>query len=177
MPIINTVDPKNATGKVAGIYDHFMSTFGFIPNGFKLTSSSEFLLEHQTKSLGFYMQHQTISSKLLAFIRMLVSVNHDCEYCVNTNTGLLMQAGVSMEEIQAAKANPEKAPLEGNDIEMLLFVLKVVKDSKSITEADMNKLRTLGWKDSDILEATYHATSQVASDMIFNAFKIENDKM
>jgi len=52
-----------------------------------------------------------------------------------------------------------------------------VKDSKSITETDMNKLRTLGWQDSEILEATFHGTSQVASDMVFNAFKIENDKM
>jgi len=177
MPIIKTVDPKEATGKVAGIYDHFISTFGFVPNAFKLTSSSEFLLQQQVTFLGYYMQHPTISNKLQAFIRMLVSVNHDCEYCVNMNTGLLMQAGVSMEEIQASKANPEKAPLEGKDVELLLFVLKVVKDSKSITETDMNKLRTLGWQDSEILEATFHGTSQVASDMVFNAFKIENDKM
>jgi len=172
MAIIKTIDVKDATGKVAAIYDHFIGQFGMVPNAFKVTSSSEFLLSQQATFLGYYMQHATIKPKLQAFIRMLVSVKHHCEYCVNMNTGLLLQSGVSMEEIQAAQANPEQAPMEGKDIALLLFVLKVVADSNSITESDMNKLREIGWQDSEILEATFHGTSQIGTDMIFNAFKV-----
>lgn len=177
MAIIKTIEPNEATGKVAAIYDHFISKFGMVPNAFKVTSSSEFLLSQQATFLGYYMEHPTISPKLQAFIRMLVSVKHECEYCVNMNMGILLQSGVSMEDIQATKAAPEQAPMEGKDVAMLKFVLKVVDNSNNITEKDMNELRNLGWQDSDILEATFHGTSQIASDMIFNAFKIENEKM
>jgi alkylhydroperoxidase family enzyme len=177
MTLIKTIDPKEATGKVAAIYDHFISKFGMVPNAFKVTSSSEFLLSQQATFLGYYMEHPSLSFKLQAFIRMLVSVNHDCEYCIKMNTGMLLQSGVSMEDIQATKANPEQAPIEGKDVALLLFVLKVVSNSNSITKEDLDKLRKLGWQDSEILEATFHGTSQISSDMIFNAFKIENDKI
>lgn len=107
----------------------------------------------------------------------MVSEIEDCDYYVTTNTGILMQNGVSAEEIQAAKADVEKLPLEKREIELIKFVLKVVKNSKSTTAEDMDHLRSLGWTDKDILDATQHGTSQVASDMIFNAFKIEQDKL
>ena len=88
---------------------------------------------------------------------------------------MLMQAGVTPEEIEATKADPSKAPLEEKELAMLNFVVKVIRDSNSTTADDMENLRNLGWTDKDILDATWNATSQVASDMIFNAFKIDAD--
>jgi len=65
----------------------------------------------------------------------------------------------------------------GKIVELLLvkIVLKVVKNSKLTTAEDMEKLRKLGWNNRDILDAVNHGTTQVSSDMIFNAFKIDTD--
>lgn len=38
---------------------------------------------------------------------------------------------------------------------------------------DVEQLKSLGWLEKDILDATYHGTTQVGVDKIFNAFKIE----
>jgi AhpD family alkylhydroperoxidase len=173
MALIKTISPDQATGKVAEIYQHFQGKFGFIPNGFQLTSSSEFLLSQQVANISYYMQHPVLTAPLQAFIRMLVSVGQNCAYCITMNTGLLMQGGFSLEQIQAAQANPEMAPLEEKEKGLLLFVLKAVKDAHSISAQDVDHLRQLGWEDQHILEATFHGTSQVATDMIFNAFKLE----
>ena len=175
MPIINTVKPEEATGQLAEIYKKFQDMMGFVPNAFSLRSISPELVMQQAAFLNYYWNHETLNGKVLAFIRLLVSENEDCEYCINTNTGILMQAGVSVEEIQAAKADIEKLPLEKKEIELIKFVLKVVKNSKSISSEDMDHLRSLGWTDKDILDATQHGTSQVSSDMILNAFKVEQD--
>jgi AhpD family alkylhydroperoxidase len=176
MPIINTIEPEEAIGHLAEIYNQFQQMMGFIPNAFSLRSVSPELVAQQAAFLGYYWNHETLNGKMLAFIRLLVSEMEECEYCITTNTGILLQAGVSAEEIQIAKADVEKLPLEHKEIELIKFVLKVVKDSKSTTAKDMDHLRALGWTDKDILDATQHGTSQVASDMIFNAFKIEPDK-
>ncbi len=88
---------------------------------------------------------------------------------------ILLQSGVSTEDITKSKENPDNMPLEEKDKELVKFVLKVVKDSKSTTADDMEKLRKLGWKDRDIMDAVNHGTTQVSSDMIFNAFKIDAD--
>ncbi len=175
MALLNLIEKDQATGRVAEIYENTSNTLGFIPNAFKVFSPSAHLLENQINNLGYYMRHKTLSGKLLAFIRLLVSEQEQCKYCIGTNSGILLQYGVLPEAIAEIKLDPSKAPLEKNEMAMLLFVLKVIKNSNSIEQPDVDALRNLGWNDTEILEATYHGASQVASDKIFNAFKIGMD--
>jgi uncharacterized peroxidase-related enzyme len=175
MAIIKTVKPEEATGKVASIYQIFKERMGFVPNAFVIRSSSPELLQGQANALGYYWNHETLSRKLQAFIRLTTSIAYQCEYCVNMNTGMLLQSGVTLEEIEATKKNLLNAPLSEKEAGMLAFVVKVIKDSNSTTAGDIDHLRELGWTDKDILDATWNAASQVSSDMIFNAFKIDAD--
>jgi uncharacterized peroxidase-related enzyme len=175
MALSQMLDKDNATGRVAEIYETMINTMGFIPNAFRVYSSSEHVLDMQFKNLGYFMRHQTLSGKLLAFIRLLVSEQESCAYCIGVNTGILFQYGVLPEVVAEVRQDPAKAPLEPKELAMLNFVLKMVKDAGSINEDDMNSLRNLGWTDRDILDASYHGSTQVAADKIFNAFKIELD--
>ncbi len=175
MSIIKTVKPEDATGKLAEVFKGFKEMMGFVPNAFTIRSASPEQVVQQANFLSYYWNHETLSHQLLAFIRLLVSDVHHCDYCINLNIGMLMQAGISKENIDAAKASADNIPLEEKEKELVKFVLKVVNDSRSTTADDMEKLRTLGWTDKDILDATNHGTTQVSSDMIFNAFKIDAD--
>jgi uncharacterized peroxidase-related enzyme len=175
MPLLNLIEKDQATGRVAEIYESMVGTMGFIPNAFKVFSPSSYVLDKQYANLGYYMRHKTLGGKLLAFIRLLVSVQEHCTYCVGMNSGILLQYGVLPEMIAEIKLDPSKAPLEANELAMLQFVLNVVKDSNAIVQEDVDKLRNLGWSDADILEAAYHGASQVGADKIFNAFKIDSD--
>ena len=176
MPLLNLVEKDQATGRTAEIYDTMINTMGFIPNAFKVFSPSEYLFEKQFANLGYFMRHKTLGGKLLAFIRLLVSEQEQCTYCVGMNSGILFQYGVLPDMIASIIKDPSTAPLEENERAMLLFVLSVVKDSNAIAKDDVEKLRNLGWTDADILEATYHGTAQVGSDKIYNAFKIASDR-
>ena len=175
MALLNLTDKENATGRVAEIYETMMNTMGFIPNAFKVYSPSEHVLDKQFGNLAYFMRHKTLGGKLLAFIRILVSEQEQCKYCVGVNSNILLQYGVLPEALAEIKLDPTKAPLEEKELAMLLFVLQVVNDSNSVLQSDVDKLRNLGWTDADILEATYHGTSQLSADRIFNAFKIESD--
>jgi len=172
MSLLNLVEKDQATGKVAEIYDSMIKTMGFVPNAFKIFSPSEHLLANQVGNLGYFMRHQTLSGKLLAFIRLLVSDQEECAYCVGMNTGILFQYGVLPEAVNEIKQDPSKAPLDEKELVLLQFVLKVVKNSNSVQQSDVDQLKSYGWSDADILDATYHGTSQVGVDKIFNAFKI-----
>jgi alkylhydroperoxidase family enzyme len=176
MALLNLIEKEEATGQVAEIYENMINTMGFIPNAFKIFSPSAHLLNTQVSNLGYYMRHKTLGGKLLAFIRLLVSEQEQCTYCVGMNSGILLQYGVLPEMIAGIISDPATAPLEGKDLAMLLFVLKVVKSSNSIEQPDVDHLRNLGWNDGEILEATYHATNSMAVDKIFNAFKIPQDR-
>jgi hypothetical protein len=131
-------------------------------------------MEMQAKYLAHYMGHPVLNPNFQAFLRMLVSIKQECAFCINMNTGMLLNSGFTMEQIEATKANPETMPLPEKEKALILFVLKIINNSNSTEEGDMIKLRDLGWQDSEILEAVFAGTNQVASDMMFNAFKIED---
>jgi uncharacterized peroxidase-related enzyme len=175
MTLIKLVEQDEATGKVAGVYESMINTMGFIPNAFKIFSPSAHLLETQVNNLKYFIRHKTLGGKLLALIRLLVSEEEVCEYCVGMNSGILLQYGILSDQLAEIKKDPAKAPLEEKELAMLLFVLKVVKDSNSTKQEDIDALKALGWSDADILDATFHGTSQVGIDKIFNAFKLESD--
>jgi alkylhydroperoxidase family enzyme len=176
MALIQLVEKEEASGRVAEIYETMINTMGFIPNAFKVFSPSAHVLDRQFGNLAYFMRHKSLGGKLLAFIRLLVSDKEECKYCIGMNSGLLLQYGVLPEQLADIRKNPSLAPLDEKELPLLLFVLKVVKDSNSITQSDVDELKNLGWTDADILEATYHGTAQSGVDKIFNAFKIDSEQ-
>jgi alkylhydroperoxidase family enzyme len=92
------------------------------------------------------------------------------------NAALLIQhAGFTPDQIAAMKRDPAAAPLDEKDKAMLLFVLKATRAPKTVAPADLDVLRALGWNDREIFDAVNHGARNVAVDILFNTFKIEND--
>jgi uncharacterized peroxidase-related enzyme len=176
MSIISTVAPEQATGQVAEIYAQMQQAMGRVPNAMQLYSASPEMLAMQWQYLGYNFQHPTLGFPLLATLRMLVSQDHDCTYCIGFNEALLIQrAGFTPEQTAAAKRNPADAPLPEKDKAMLLFVLKATRTPKAVTPADLDALRALGWTDRDLFDAVNHGARNIAADILFNTFKIDND--
>jgi uncharacterized peroxidase-related enzyme len=175
MSLLKEISPQEATGIVAETYKTIQQAIGFVPNATQLFSASPAIFEIQTKNLGYFMTQKNLSFPLLAFIRLTVSKSHTCKYCINANTGMLMQMGFKIEDINAALEDITKTPLEEKEKQMLIFVMKVVENSNGVTADDLNKVRELGWSEAEIIEAVYHGTSQVSADMLINAFKVEDD--
>jgi uncharacterized peroxidase-related enzyme len=173
MSLLKVVEKDEANGRVAEIYESMMKAMGFVPGGFAVFSPSEHALDVQYSNLLYYIRHKTLGGKLLALIRLLVSEREECAYCVNMNTGILFQYGILPDMVAEIRKDPRKAPLDEKELTLLLFVLRMIDDSNSIKAEDIEKLHNLGWSDADILDASYHAASQVGVDKIFNAFKIE----
>jgi hypothetical protein len=174
MPIIKTVTPEQADGKVKDLYAMF-DQLGTVPLPFQMHSSSEGLLERRANLIGYWMTHPTLNLGLLALIRMIISEKLEYYYCLSLNTKMLKMVGI-MDEDAAAKvlADPAAAPLEEKDKAMLLFVLKAVLTPEEVAAGDTQTLRDLGWSDSDILDATAHGAGMVADGIMFKAFKMED---
>ncbi len=176
MSLLQTVAPQQAEGEVAKVYGEIGQAMGFVPNAMQLYSISPSLLQNRWQNIGFYMQHPTLSFPLLAMVRMLVSQENDCEYCIGFNEAMLInKAGLTPEAVAATKRNPADAPLDEKDKAMLMLVLKATKAPKTVAKADLDGLRALGWKDSEILDAVHHGAANIASDVMFNTFKVSND--
>lgn len=176
MPLIETVIPEKASGKVADVYRDISKVFGRVPNALQMFSASPALLNQQWDSMGYYLRHPTLSFPLLAAIRMLVSQENKCHYCIGMNGSLLIHmAQWTPEQVATTKRDPMTAPLPEKEKAMLAFVLKTVAERKPVTRAEIDKLKKLEWSESDVFDAVAHGARNVAVDIVFNTFQIEND--
>ena len=176
MTLLQTISPATAQGETAQIYAQMKEAFGGVPNAMQIWSSSPFLLKQAWASVSYAMNHPTLSGPLLACVRMLVSQGNRCDYCIDMNAGMLVNRfGWTQEQVAATRADPAAADLPEREKAMLLLVLKAVRDAFSVSAADLDALRGLGWSDGEILEAVSFGARMVAGDIVFNAFRIERD--
>lgn len=121
-------------------------------------------------------KHKTVDAKLQTMIRMLVSAQHDCQYCIGMNETILINMfKLDTKDVMAMKKDPSASPLPEKEKAMLLFVLKAVDKPKSTSKEDIEALHKLGWTDAEIFFATSYAAEMVATDILINAFKVAVD--
>ena len=175
MALLKMVPPDEAEGKLLELYDTAEQFFGTVPNNVTMFGVSPAMLENQVQFAVYSMEHPTLSASFFAMIRLLVSHATGSPYCARMNAGLLMQQGFTSEQLEAAKAEGGETPLDEKETAMLLFVLKATKAPKSTEAKDVDDLRAMGWTDRDIFDAVAHGARAVATNIIFDAFKLEND--
>jgi uncharacterized peroxidase-related enzyme len=176
MSILQTVTPETATGEVAEIYAQIKQAWGHVPTAIQVYSANPFLLRNMWEYYASIMQHPTLSFPLTASIRMLVSQAGNCSYCIDMNSGMLINmAGWTPEQLAATRADFNDSPLSAKEKTLLGLVLKAVRDSNSVNAADLQAARDAGWSDSDILDAVNHGARMVAGDIVINGFKVERD--
>jgi len=177
MPLIQIPSPQQVDAKSAEIYRQIEAAFGSIPAPMRLMGVSPALLENQWQNLSYYWQHPSLSFPLLACIRLAVSSEHHCEYCIGMNSALLMNmAGFTAEQVAAVKNDPASIPLPEKERAMLLFTLKATRTPQEVNAADIQELKRLGWEEKDILDATNHAARNLAADIVLNTFKVTRDE-
>jgi alkylhydroperoxidase family enzyme len=176
MPIIQTVEPEEATGLLAKLYKKITLMRGHIGNNAKLFSSCPELLRQQMDFIQHYTQHPTLSLPLLAAIRVMVSAGESCDYCVDYNTAMLTNmAGWTPEQVAAMRGDTDASPLAAKERALLKTVVKAIRNAHGVTADDLDVLREAGWSDTDIFDAVHHGARMLATDILFNTFKIEKE--
>lgn len=170
MSYLKTVSPEDATGQVAEVYKPVMEVVGMVPAPLQLISASPNLLGLQKKVIDYYTTHPTLSQGLLALIRLLVAEEMQYEYCVSLNSNILKMMGIANDDqLAAVMADPKQAPMEKKEKALLALVLKACAKPEEVQEADIQKLRDLGWQDADILDAISHGLMMVQGGILAKA--------
>ena len=173
MALLQTTPPEKAEGKLAELYAEVEQMFGMVPNNVRLLGVSPALLDNQLQLIGYYMEHPTLTVPLLAMIRLLVSKACKSPYCQTLNTGLLLKAGYTIEQVAEMQADPAKAPLDEKQKALLLFVLKACDNPHGVVAQDVEHLKGVGWTEPHILDAVAHGARMVGTNIIFDTFKID----
>ncbi len=171
--LINPQVPEADKEKVNAIFKSVEEHLGFVPDGLKLFAISPTLLENFVGNVGYFMSHPELSQDLLAMIRYLVSAKASGSFCTTFNAAILTKTlNKTEEQLQAAQADMNNAPLTEAEIVLLKIALKSIEDAEGITQDDIQKARDAGFSDCNIFDAVTIAANNNAFTQILKTFNV-----
>lgn len=165
------VDRVNTSADRKALLDQIHGAFGATPNMFRAVANSPAALKSMWGSFGA-LGAGTIGAKLGEQIAVAVADRNACEYCLAAHTALGKKAGASAEEMAAAQAG------EANDAKTqaaLRFALKVVNDRAQLNDADVQRLRDVGFTDEAVVEILAHVALNLFTNYVNVALAVPVD--
>jgi len=155
LPFIALTPPEEATGPLKELYDDLerVRGKGRISNLFKAYGKFPELGKANFRRLNILLTKGALSVKVKeAVLVALAEINH-CEYCVAFHATAMRASGANTGEISAAR-NFDSTALDLSDKERALFefALKANGDPHAITRDDVERVKSLGASDADLVE-------------------------
>ncbi len=175
MALIDYVKKEEATGKIAQMYQLLEERMHILPNVIQFNTASPELFE---KMMGFwqhYMDHPRFDSQMVAWIRLLISHAEGGTYCVRFQSSILRYLGVKEEELSAAFEDYSKLPMDQKRRDLIVFVVDMMLGNHKDTKFKLVDLRSLGWTDQDIYEASVLGALQKGMVQVVKVFQVEID--
>jgi uncharacterized peroxidase-related enzyme len=154
MPYITTIEPEDAQGPLADVYQRILKARGHLANIYKLSSlSPELLQRHYDMYMTQLMAPDGLSLLEREAVAAAVSVANECAYAMHAHLTALREEGGDDELIGAIEegAEPDLAPKRLK--RLVYFARKLTLLPNSMSRQDIEDLRMAGLGDLEILQA------------------------
>jgi uncharacterized peroxidase-related enzyme len=159
MTRIHTVEESQAEGMLKETYAEVERTRGRVANVFKVESLNPAAMRAH---LDFYMAimygRSGLSRQQREIIAMTVSNQNRCTYCTTHHTEALSKYLKDGDVVRAIRKDFAVAPIGPKEKAMLEYATKVTHSPALVDDSDTDRLREMGFADSDILDITLVAS-------------------
>ena len=173
MTFIRTIPPEDAEGPVREMYEQAHGRFGFVPNwaqGFSLRPGVMDGWVALLRSIQTNLPVRTYELATLAAARALRS-----SYCSLAHGSVLAKQVFDPATVTAIVSDTPESPLEPRERAMMAFVEKVVVNADRITPADVDGLRSHGYRDEDIFDIAAAAAARCFFSKLLDALGVQPD--
>ena len=158
MTFIETVPPETAAPPVADLYEADSALFGHIPNfarAFSLRPEVYGAWKQLNGSIKAGMDLRRYELATVAAASRLRS-----SYCALAHGTILADQFLGPDAVRALIADHRAAGLDEVDVAVMDLAEKVAADATSVTEADLDRLRSLGLSDAEIFDVVLAAAAR-----------------
>lgn len=169
---IKTITPDEATGEVARLYAQEIETQGRVMAATQCWSARPDMLapvEHLLHQMRDGFSLGLINFRLIT----LIAAKHvPSSYCSHVYFRSLSQA-LGRDKVLKIQANHRNAGLSEKEVAMLDYAEKITRDASKITEADIERLRAVGFTDLNIADIALAASFRAFLSRYFDAVGAE----
>jgi uncharacterized peroxidase-related enzyme len=173
MAFIRTIAPADAEGPVREMYEQVSSRLGYLPNwaqAFSLRPGVRDGWFALLKSIQSNLPVRTYELATLAAARALRS-----SYCSLAHGSVLATQVLDPASVTAIMKDPASSPLEPREHAMMAFAEKVALSADRISAADVEILRSHGYRDEEIFDVAAAAAARCFFAKLLDALGVQAD--
>ena len=174
MTFIETVAEDEASGATAELYAAEREVWGFLPNLVRALSLRPEVYgawKQLNGSIKGGMDLRRYELATIAAARELRS-----SYCMLAHGSVLMDKGfLDPDALQAVVSDHRSAGLDETEVAVMDLAAKVAEDATSVEQADIDRLRSLGLSDQDVLDVVLAAAARCFFSTVLDALGAEPD--
>lgn len=174
MLLQDCIKAENATGLTASGYDYFIKRMGRVPNVIELHSLNPSMLNQLINFFEVFEKSPNIDPVMRIYIRLLISKQGNCEYCIKLNSAILKHMEIKEEDIEASLKDINNLNLDQNRKDLVLLVVNMMYDNMPSSDK-IDELKDLGWTEKDIYDATMVGVLQRGMIQAIKGFQIDID--
>ncbi len=162
MARIQPLDPRSATGESRDLLDGIAQKNAKAVNVQRVIAHSPAALQAYLGINGALAQG-SLSPELRERIALAVAQENDCGYCLAAHTFMGGRAGLSAEEIEAARRGEAGDAKERVIVE---FAQTIVRERANVSDADVQHLRDAGLSEGEIVETVANVVLNIFTNYI-----------
>ena len=173
MAFIRTVAPSDAEGPVREMYQQTHARFGYVPNwalAFSLRPEVREAWGALLKSIQSNLSVRSYELATLAAARALRS-----SYCALAHGSVLANQVLDASTVTAIAKDAQEVPLEPGERALMAFAGKVALHADRITSADIEELRSHGYRDEEIFDLAAAAAARCFFSKLLDALGVQAD--
>jgi uncharacterized peroxidase-related enzyme len=173
MAFIRTIAPSDAEGPVREMYRETRERFGFVPNWAQAFSLRPGVRDGWAALLKSIQSNLPVRSYELATLAAARAIRSS--YCSLAHGSVLADKVFDAATVTAIATNAPGGPLEPRERAMMAFAEKVALSADRITAADVDLLRSHGYRDEQIFDIAATAAARCFFSKLLDALGIEPD--
>ena len=173
MTFIRTIPPSDADGPVREMYEQVHGRFGYVPNWARAFSLRPGVMGGWAallRSIQSNLPARSYELATLAAARALRS-----SYCSLAHGSVLASKVFDPVAVTAIMTGAPDSPLEPREHAMMAFAEKIALDADRITSADIDVLRSHGYRDEEIFDLAATAAARCFFSKLLDALGVQAD--
>jgi uncharacterized peroxidase-related enzyme len=173
MTFIDTVPPEHATGAVAELYESDRARLGHVAN-----FSQAFSLRPEVYAAWLQLNGSIkdgMDLRRYELATMAAAQRLRSSYCMLAHGSVLAEAFMEPDAVRALVADRRSAGLDAVDVAVMDLAEKVAADAAAVTQADIDRLRSLGLPDTEILGVVLAAAARCFFSKVLDGVGVQPD--
>lgn len=161
---LHVISAKDAAGPTADVFNSIKRSLGMVPNAFIVAGTNSPLALEAALALDAALHKASLSIKEIEIIKLTVSQESGCDYCLAAHTMISKGAGLAEVEILAARHGTPSGSTKSDALSK--FVRSAVRTTGTVPANVVDEFKQAGYSDQQIIDTLLAITSITFTNLV-----------